>query len=162
MKTNFYWRGGREWPYKHVPPRIIAEEYIDENGHTPEDYKILCFNGRPDNIMVCADRESGTTKFYFFDTDWKLRRLNGWGLKAPEGFTLPKPDNLDEMLGIAEKLSEGIPLLRVDLYDVNGHIYFGETTFYPDSGFDANITPECDAEFGKKLDLSKVKIRKRN
>lgn len=117
------------------------------------DYKIMCFNGKPDNVMVCVDRDTGTTKYYFFDLNWQLMRVNGWGIKAPINFTLPKPKKLDEMIAIASKLSSNIPLLRVDLYNINGNIYFGETTFYPDSGFDNNITQQCDVDFGSKIKL---------
>lgn len=149
----------REWPYKNVQHRIICEEYLDNNGHQPDDYKILCFNGKPNNTMVCVDRETGTTKYYFFDNSWNLIRCNGWGMKAPDGFTLPRPENLDEMLSIASKLSRNIPTVRVDLYNINGKVYFGELTFFPDSGFDSRITKSCDLEFGAQVNLDVVRKR---
>ena len=89
------------------------------------DYKFFCFDGKVDCVMVCLERSSGDTKFYFFDEDWKLKRLNVRGKNAPEGFTIPKPSCMDEMFAIAAKLSVGMPFVRVDLYQSNDQIYFG-------------------------------------
>lgn len=156
---NNYFYSGREWPYKNVPPRIIAEKYMtdDENSEGFTDYKFFCFDGKVDCVMVCLDRYTGNTKFYFFDKDWKLKRLNKRGKAAPEGFTIPKPECMDQMFELAAKLSEGITFVRVDFYQSFGQIYFGELTFYPDSGFDANILPEADEYWGKLLKLKKEK-----
>lgn len=143
----------REWPYKNVTKRIIAEEYIeDSNGDLP-DYKFFCFNGFVHSVMLCLDRSKGDTKFYFFDKEWKLLRLNIRGKNAPEGFTLPKPPNMEKMFELAGELSRGIPFVRVDLYNVEGKIYFGEMTFYPDSGFDGNLLPETDKLFGELINI---------
>lgn len=154
-----YYLNGREWPYKNVPRKIIAEKYMvnDSNSKEFTDYKFFCFNGYVDCVMVCLDRNSGDPKFYFFDKDWKLKRLNKRGKEAPKDFTIPKPECIDEMFEIASKLSEGFPFVRVDLYQSYGKIYFGEMTFYPDSGFDSNILKESDDYFGKLIDLSLVK-----
>lgn len=158
LKTNYYFRG-REWPYKNVKPRIIAEEYMTDAPDTDEltDYKFYCFNGYVDCVLVCYDRASGDTKFYFFDKDWKLKRYNKRGKDAPEGFSLPKPPEMDKMFSIAATLSKGIPFLRVDLYNSRGHIYFGELTLYPASGYDVNRLRETDEYFGKLVDLNSVK-----
>ena len=157
LKKNLY-KMHREWPYKNVPPRIIAEKFLDDNGHVPVDYKIYCFNGEPYKVMLCLDRDKDEpTKFYSFDFKWNLLRHNLRGKKAPEGFTLPKPKSLDLMYETAKKLSQGIPFVRVDFYDLNGHMYFGEMTFYPDSGFDSAILPEIDELYGSMIDLSRVK-----
>ena len=157
LKRNFYYEN-REWPYKNVPPRIIAEKFLDDNGHVPIDYKIYCFNGEPYKVMLCLDRDKDEpTKFYSFDFKWNLLRHNIRGKKAPEGFTLPKPQTLDLMYESAKKLSKGIPFVRADFYDLNGHMYFGEMTFYPDSGFDSAILPEIDQLYGSMIDLSGVK-----
>ena len=153
LNYNFYYMG-REWPYKNVKPRIIAEELLTDSlnpSAAPTDYKFFCFSGKADCVMLCLDRETGDTKFYFFDKQWNLKRYNNRGKNAPEGFTIPKHKSMDEMFAIAEKLSDGIPFVRVDLYCINDHIYFGEMTFYPDSGFDKNLLPETDEYFGKKL-----------
>ncbi|NLA85672.1 MAG: glycosyl transferase [Clostridiales bacterium] len=157
MKKNWYWFG-REWPYRNVKPRIICEPLIKTNDDTlPNDYKFHCFHGEPDNVMVCMERESGEPKFYFFDSKWNLLRYNISGINAPHDFTLPKPERIDEMFSIAKRLSEGFPFVRVDLYYENDKIYFGELTFYPQSGFDPNLLPETDLLFGDKIKLDKIK-----
>lgn len=152
LKRQFYYVG-REWQYKNVKPCIICEEFIGEENVPPADYKISCFNGKPDNVMVCYGRETGKTKYYFFDKNWKLLRYNGWGKNAPEDFTLPKPENYEKMFELAEKLSSPYYFARIDLYNINGRIYFGEITLCPNSGFDANILDETDRLFGEKLKL---------
>ena len=153
LKNNYYYMG-REWPYKDIKPRIIAEAFMDAgNGTSPDDYKILCFNGIPENIMVCTGRESGHVQYFFFDFDWHFLKYNYVDELLPDDFTLPRPANLEKMYKIAEKLSEGMPLSRIDLYEINGKIYFGEITLFPDSGFDNDITYETDLMFGKKLKL---------
>ena len=148
----------KEWPYKNVPRKIIAEELLDDGSeHRIDDYKFNCFNGRAENVMVCFGRGTGHTKFYFFDRNWNLLRINKMGEAAPEGFTLPKPENIDLMFDLADKLSAGIPYLRVDLYNINGHPYFGEMTFFPASGFDPNYSEATDLDFGEKIDLNSSK-----
>lgn len=145
----------REWPYKDVNKRIFAEEYLGDN---LVDYKFYCFNGDVDCVLTCSGRQSGHgTKFYFFDRDWNLRRYNKAGKNAPEGFTLQKPEGMDKMFELASELSKGFPFVRVDLYNVDGKIYFGELTFYPASGFDANRLYESDVYFGSKIDLKLAK-----
>jgi hypothetical protein len=158
LKVSLY-KKNREWPYKNVPPRIIAEKYIEDDSGTLVDYKFSCFDGYVDCVMVCLDRHLKDTKFYFFDKEWNLKRLNVRGRNAPRNFTIPKPSGMDEMFEVASKLSKGFPFVRVDLYAVNGHVYFGEMTFYPDSGFDANLLPETDEYFGQLIDLSKITRR---
>lgn len=158
LKRNFYYFG-REWPYKNVHPRIIAEKYLEDKNGAFVDYKFSCFNGVVDCVMVCLDRHLNDVKFYFFDKDWNLKRLNVRGKNAPEGFTIPKPSCMDEMFEIAAKLSKGLPFVRVDLFECDGKVYFGEMTFYPDSGFDANLLPETDEYFGQLIDLSKITRR---
>lgn len=158
LKRNYYW-SGREWPYKNVPKKIICEKFMSDFDGAQDftDYKFFCFDGKVDCVMVCLERSSGETKFYFFDQDWNLKRLNIRGKNAPEGFTIPKPQCMDEMFKIAAELSKGMPFVRVDLYQSNGQIYFGELTFFPDSGFDANLLPETDMYFGSLLQLPQKK-----
>ncbi len=141
----------REWPYKNVKKRIFAEKFLGEN---LVDYKFYCFNGDADCVLLCIDRQKGSPKFYFFDRDWNLLRYNKRGKAAPEGFTLPKPDNMDLLFHLASKMSEGFPFVRMDFFDVDGKCYFGEYTFYPASGVDENRLPETDRYFGDKIDLS--------
>lgn len=154
MKQNWYFLG-REWPYKNVTPRIVAEEYITDepNKDTLTDYKFYCFNGEAEVVLLCFDRETDKPKFYFFDKNWNLKRYNLQGKNAPEGFTIDKPEKIDEMFEIAEKLSERFKFVRIDLYCSNGNIYFGEFTLYPASGFDSNRLPEADKMFGKQINI---------
>lgn len=156
MNKNWYWYG-REWPYKNVKPRIICEELIETKaGKLPNDYKFHCFNGEPDNVMVCTERDSGDTKFFFFDSEWNLLRYNLAGKSVPQNFTLPKPKKLNEMFEIARVLSAKIPFVRVDLYCEEEKIYFGELTFFPRSGFDENLLRTTDLFFGGKIKLNNV------
>lgn len=141
-----------EWPYRNIERKILAETFM---GDDLIDYKFYCFNGHADVVLMCLERSTGHPKFYFFDRDWQLRRLNIRGKEAPKDFTLPKPEGMDEMFQMASKLSAGIPFVRVDLYYINGRIYFGEMTFFPASGFDRNRLPEADYYFGDKIILSK-------
>lgn len=131
----------------------------ETNSRELTDYKFFCFNGNVDCVMVCIDRQKGDPKFYFFDKDWHLLRYNIRGKNAPENFTLPKPDSMDEMFQIAGILSRDKPFTRIDLYNCNGHIYFGEITFFPDSGFDKNLLPETDAYWGKMIQLDGGKVK---
>lgn len=156
LKTNYYYHG-REWPYKNVKPKIICEQLIKtKDGKVPNDYKFYCFNGEPDSVMVCTERESGEPKFYFFDNKWNLLKYNVAGMNAPKDFTLSKPEKIDEMFQMAKKLSSRIPFVRVDLYYENGKIYFGELTFFPQSGYDFNLLEETDLLFGEKINLKEI------
>ncbi len=151
LKSDYYLKW-REWPYKNVMRCIIAEKYIqDQEDGGLVDYKFFCFDGRSDCVMVCVDRHIKQPKFYFFDRNWTLKRLNIRGKEAPEDFSLPKPKNLDKMFELSSVLSKGIPFVRVDFYDVAGEILFGEMTFFPDAGFDSRILPEADLYFGGLL-----------
>lgn len=152
LSRKFYYIG-REWQYRNIKPMIICEELLlDNEGNTPADYKIACFNGKADNVMVCTGRFSKEgVKFYFFDREWKFLPYNKGDEKLPPDFTLPKPDNLDEMFEIAEKLSKPFYYARIDLYNIEGKVYFSEITLCPNSGFDSDITYETDMLFGKKL-----------
>lgn len=146
----------REWPYKHVPHRVIAEKFIQQSDGGLVDYKFFCFDGYVDSVMVCLDRHLGNPKFYFFDKEWNFLRLNKRGAEAPRDFTLPKPENIGRMFEIASTLSKGQPFVRVDLYNVDGQIYFGELTFFPDGGVDPNILPSTDKYWGELLDLNLI------
>lgn len=153
LKTNYFWRT-REWPYKNVKPCVFAEEYIDpDESNDLCDYKVFCFGGKADCVMLCVDRATGNTKYYFLDKGWSVKPYNKRGLSLPEGFTLPKPDGIDEVFDLAEKLAVGIPFVRADFYVVNGNPVFGEMTFYPQGGFDANLTRLGDERWGSMLRL---------
>lgn len=154
LKNNYYY-SGREWPYKNVKPRIIVDEYIEDTiRHELVDYKIYAFNGKCDYVMACFDRFNGGPKFIYFDRDWNIKKeFSNDGLKYGNNINLTKPKNLDKMFESAEKLSKGIPFVRVDFYEANGKMYFGELTFYPSSGFDNTRTPEIKEYLNKKLKI---------
>lgn len=147
----------KEYPYKNVPHRYIAEEYVeDESGYELKDYKIFCFDGEPKFLFVATGRQQHDTRFDFYDTDFNhLPVLNG----HPNADKWPdKPQNFEEMLDVAKRLSRGLPHVRVDLYNVNGKIYFGELTFFHWSGIVPFEPMEWDYKFGEYLTLPKSNI----
>lgn len=154
LKSNFFYIG-REYQYRNIKPMIICEKFISDNGKVPMDYKIYCFNGKPDVILVCRDRFSKNThraSYLFFDQKWNFQPLDK-GDENLQDVDIPKPENLDEMIEIAKKLSEDFVFARIDLYNIKGKIYFGEITLSPNSGFDPDIKYETDLMFGKKLEI---------
>ena len=154
LKDNFFYIG-REYQYKNIIPRIICEKFISDNGNVPMDYKIYCFNGKPDVILVCKNRfrnDSHKAQYLYFDQNWNFVPLNK-GDELSENPNIEKPKNLDEMLSITRKLSEDFIFARIDLYNIDGKIYFGEITLTPNSGFDPDITEETDLYFGNKLEI---------
>lgn len=153
LKENVY-PHTKEWPYKNIESKVFAEKSLGEN---IQDFKFFCFDGYAESVMVCYERETGSPKFYFFDENWELKRYNVRGKNAPEGFTMPSPQNYKKMFEIASTLSKGFPFVRVDLYNVDGKIYFGEMTFYPSSGLDPNILPEVDKYMGSLINLPNKK-----
>lgn len=152
-----YYFAGREWPYKNVKRMIYAEQFmVDESGYELKDYKFFCFNGEPKMLFVATDRgkEGEEVKFDFFDLDWKhLPFVNGHPHAKRE---IPRPKALDEMLSLSRKLAEGIPHVRVDLYDINGQVYFGEMTFFHFSGLVPFEPDEWDYTIGAWLALPPV------
>ena len=154
LKRNFYYFL-REWPYKNVKPRIIIEKYMCNNDGTDIlDYKFYCFNGVSEYVLTCTDRQNGNTKFYYFDKNWNFKRnMTNDGMKADKDFNIEKPKNIDKMFEIADKLSKEMQFIRVDLYDINEKIYFGELTFFPSGGLDKNRRKETDEIMSAKLNL---------
>ncbi|MCM1139121.1 MAG: glycosyl transferase [Ruminococcus flavefaciens] len=153
LKANSYIHG-REWPYKDVEKKIIIEEMLPlDNKGDLTDYKFFCFNGLVDCVMICIERNISGVKYFYFDKDWKLLKINTYSKYATTDFTLPKPHNFKKMIELASILSRGFPFVRVDLYNVNGNIYFGEFTFFHDAGFCKNLLPEAENRFGKLLKI---------
>lgn len=152
-----YWKISAEIQYKPIPKKLICEKFIGD-GKELIDYKIYCFDGVARYVMVCVGREYGTPKFYFFDRDWNFCPLTKDGRQAPKDFYIEKPQNYDRMIRYADILSAPFPFVRTDLYDVDGHILFGELTFTPASGFDKNRLPETDRLFGGLLDIGSLQI----
>lgn len=150
QKQNYFW-GHREWVYKNVKPRIIAEKLmVDESGTELKDYKFFCFNGKVKALFIASDRQT-ETKFDYFDKNFE--RINVRQKYSNSHREYNKPESFEKMIELAEKLSQGFKHLRVDFYDINGSIYFGELTFYHFSGW-VNFEPDFyDEIFGEWLEL---------
>ena len=147
-----FWAYFSELQYRKIEKKIIVEEYIGgADGSLPEYYKFYCFHGKAYCVMVCAGREEGWPKFYFFDRDFKLMRINRDSKNAPEGFALPRPAGLEEAFQTADRLSEGFPFVRVDLYLTEQGVRFGEMTFTPAAALDNKRLPETDLLFGSMM-----------
>ena len=152
LQNNFY-LNGREWPYKNVKPRIIAEKYMEDETGQLRDYKFFCFSGKVKALFIATDRNKGPheTRFDFFDEHFNhLPFTNG----HPNANVPPtKPICFDEMINLAEKLSKGIPHVRIDFYEVNGKIYFGEITFFHWSGLMPFSPDSWDEKLGSWIEL---------
>lgn len=149
-----YYLCDREWPYKNVPRKIIAEQFLEDgSGKDINDYKVFNFDGEPYIIQVDFDRFSGHKK-NLYTTDWKLCDFE-FNYPAHPEIEIPKPETLDEMLSLSRKLSAGMPYLRTDFYSVNGKLYFGELTFFPASGYGKFTPDEMDFALGDKITLPK-------
>lgn len=155
LKSNLF-DISREWPYKNIHPRIIAEKFMeDRKSGGLKDYKFFCFNGEPKLLYVASgrqDKQNGLT-FDYFDMDFNKLDIT----QAYEHSKNPiaKPEMFDEMVYISKKLSEGLPHVRVDLYEISGKIYFGELTFFHHGGF-VPFKPEYwDDKLGSYLTLPK-------
>ena len=145
LKRNYYYLW-REWPYKNVKRRIVVEEYLDDITDDTIDYKFMCFDGKVKYIFTCSERFSnGGLKVTWFDPSWnKLDFERHYPVSKKK---IEKPKNLKKMIELAEKLSANIPFVRIDFYNIDGKIYFGEYTFYPGAGLE-EFTPEV---WDKKL-----------
>lgn len=154
LNTNFYY-WTREWPYKNVKPRILAETYMEDpqqqNGLI--DYKFYCFDGKPEFLYVSKGLEDhATASISFLNLDWSFAPFQRGDYKGFE--TLPeKPVGYEKMLEIATELSKGISFLRVDLYEIDGKIYFSEMTFTPCGGTMRFAPMEWDDKIGQLLTL---------
>lgn len=151
LRSSIY-RNLKEWPYKDVKPRILAERFmVDESGEL-RDYKFYCFSGEPKVFLVASERFSGhRTYFDYFDMNGNHLPFTQGGMNSP--VTPSLPSNFEEMKRVAGKLSQGLPHVRVDLYSVDGKVYFGEYTFFDSSGFERFTPQEWDGIFGEWLTL---------
>jgi hypothetical protein len=152
LNHNFFY-DGREWPYKNVKPRIIAEVFMSNLGEDDlVDYKLMTFNGKVKCIFTCTKRytECGT-HVTFFDTQWnKLDFGRHYPIDTDE---ISKPKSLEQMITMAEKIAVNIPFARIDFYDIEGNPYFGEVTFFPGDGFEEFNPEEWDSIMGGWLEL---------
>ncbi len=152
MKQDIY-ATLREWPYKDIPHRVIAEQLLEKDSQYDDipDYKFYCFNGIPKVVLIATNRFTDHN-FNYYDMEFnKLNITSSAGRNAAIVFS--KPSRFEEMKEIALKLSQGFAHIRVDLYYSNNKIYFGELTFYDSSGFDNLSSDSVDLEWGSWIKL---------
>ena len=144
----------KEWPYKNVQRRIIAEQLLESTSQNEiPDYKWYCFNGEPKYCQVIKDRTTKET-IDFFDVNWNHQEFIGLNTNVGNADVVPqKPERLDVQLSIARKLSRGLPFSRIDLYEVDGKVYFGEITFFPLSGMGKFVPNVYNRLLGDMLEL---------
>lgn len=148
-----YSKYNHEYPYQFVKRRILVEQYMEDETGELRDFKFFCFDGKPYCLFVATDRGSKTeeTKFDFYDMDWNLLPFtNG---HPNSGKKMSVPQNFEKMKELASKLSKGIPHVRVDFYNINGKIYFGELTFFHWSGYVPFEPIEWDYKLGSMIKL---------
>lgn len=155
LNSDIY-KSFREWPYKNVPRRIIAEKFMTNNkselSSELNDYKFFCFNGKVKFFKVDFGRFVEHHANYY-SPEGELLEFGEQGLEPDPNYPIELPANLREMISLAEKLSENEPFLRVDFYNVKGKIYFGELTFYPASGMGKWTSEEADVTIGKYISI---------
>lgn len=159
LKKNPFWTN-REYPYKHVKPRIIAEQYMEqEDGESLRDYKVLCFNGKAKLIELHRFRYTERQTQDFYDTEWNKTTISqGGGFIDASDKLYPKPDNLDKMILLSEKLCADMIHCRADWYSIKGQLYFGEITFFDGSGLDAFDNMDDDFLLGSWIELPQKSI----
>jgi hypothetical protein len=152
LQRDFFW-AGREWPYKNIPHRIIADQLLDDHsGRELRDYKFWCFNGKPTYMYIT--NKGKVVEEYFYDMDYNVVDINhGFPRTVPD---YQKPEGFDTMKELAKKLSVGMPFVRVDFFQVDGKIYFGEFTFFDWGGDRAFATYKQDLELGQLIDLTSI------
>lgn len=152
MRSDIY-KTLREWPYKNVPKRIIAEKFMaPENGQADLwDYKIYCFTGKPVLIMVASGRQTNDKRFAYYDIEWNPVDIQ-WGAPRPNE-EFKKPARLSSMLDVASRLSQNIPHVRIDLYCINNKVYFGEMTLFDASGLEVINPSDMDSYLGDLIIL---------
>ena len=160
LARNYYY-SGREWPYKNVPPRIIAEKYMEDK-ETAElrDYKFFCFNGKVEYFKIDFDRFVKHRANYY-NRDAELQKFGEADFLPDYNKKLTMPKNLKTMIKYADLLSKNMAFVRVDFYEMNGKMYFGEITFYPASGFGKFTSEKADRALGDLIDLSLCYDRQR-
>lgn len=152
LKRNWYLLG-REWPYKNVPPRIIAEQYLEDTSlEGLLDYKLMSFNGKVKFVFVCTRRNTPEgLHVTFYDLEWNI--LPFTRTYPREEVPCRKPESLGLMIQLAEQISKDVPFSRIDFYEINSKPYFGEITFYPGCGFEKFEPDSFDTNIGEMLNL---------
>lgn len=149
-----YFKQNREWPYKDVPRRILAEQYIDPDPDINDllDYKFFCFNGEPKYCQV-INRHNDNLHIDFFDYNWNHQPFHEPRVYPHAEIGPKKPCHYEQMWEAARKLANNKPFSRIDFYDTGNHVYFGEITFFPTSGFGGFEPQEWDLKFGSWIQL---------
>lgn len=146
---------GKEWAYKHVEPKIICEEYIDAKGEELIDYKFHCFNGVPEIVQVSMDKGK-QHRINFYDSSWNY--IHAEHIYPTKGDVLEKPKKFDKMLEIAKDLAADFPHVRVDFYNIDEKIIFGELTFYTSAGFGSFKPNNLNIHMGDLFQLPNEKV----
>lgn len=155
MHKNQYYRGGLEWAYKNVKPRLIAEKFLSEiDDKAIDDYKFFCFNGKPKFVQVDIDRGPNHRRA-FYDLDWNKLKFHDELKVAKED--IEQPENFDNMVDVATKLADKFPFVRVDLYSIKGKTLFGEMTFYPADARFEFYPEEYNTIIGSYIQLPELK-----
>lgn len=149
MKKSWYWFG-REWPYKNVTPKIVCETFISETDNTPDDYKVLCFNGKAKLIEVHIDRYGHHTQD-FYDLEWNKMTISQGGTTSD--FVYEVPRQFEKMIQLSEQLAANMRHVRIDWFMVQDKLYFGEITLYDASGFDNFDNEDDDYLLGSWINL---------
>lgn len=153
FKKNYFWNG-REWPYKNIKPRIIVEEYMeDKASKVLDDYKFFCFNGEPKLMFIATERQNKgqETCFDFYDMQFNHLNINNGHPNSTK--EIKKPKNFELMKKLASSISKNMIHSRIDFYEINGKVYFGEVTFYHWSGFVHFEPEEWDYKLGELIKL---------
>jgi hypothetical protein len=151
MRTNAF-SLGREYPYRGIKPRILAEKFMEsDNGGGINDYKFFCFNGKPEIMFVATERTTDV-KFDFFDMDFN--HLDIENIHPQSGKVIERPSCFEEMKRVAESLSHGMKFVRIDLYEIQGRVFFGEFTFFHGGGFYLFKPYEWEIKLGDMIDIS--------
>lgn len=148
---------GREWHYGEMKPRIVCEKYLEDKSGGLMDYKFYCFNGEPKFMQLNVDRGLATAIQNYYDLDWKLLPFGKTHAHNPN-IHPEKPEHFGMMVTLARELSKPFPYVRMDFYEANGKIYFGEFTFFPCSGMPDFKPAEWDLKVGEMLTLPDAKV----
>ncbi|WP_438569224.1 ATP-grasp fold amidoligase family protein [Cetobacterium sp.] len=153
LKKNYYYQG-YEYPYKNITPKILIEEYLEDN-ETKDlyDYKFFCFSGKVKTLFIASNRQKDV-RFDFFDTNFNKLEVMQYYKNSKK--YIKKPKNFEKMIELSEILSQKIKHVRVDFYEVNGKILFGELTFYHFGGFKKFTPEDFDIFMGKFLDIEEI------
>ena len=152
LKLDLY-KTFREWPYSGIKKRVLAEIYLDDSGHSPSDYKVLCFGGKARLIEYHANRFEGRHTQDFYDIEWNKTSISQGGVNTMSDYEITRPSCLDRMIEFSEKLSRDIATCRIDWYVSNQKLYFGEITFFDASGFEPFDKKEDNTLLGSWISL---------